>query len=437
MPSKSEEELKFDVIVVGAGPAGTTAAYVLAKAGINVVIFERGKYPGSKNVMGGILYRKPTEDIIPGFWKEAPLERNIIEQKIWIISKDSAVNVGYRSASFDKEPYNCFTVMRAHFDKWFADKAVEQGALLINETVVESLIKENGKVIGVKTGREEGDVYADVVIIADGVNSLLAKEAGFHPEIPPEKVALAVKDTIFLPKEKIEERFNITHNQGVSIELIGQITQGMAGGGFIYTNKESISVGLACLCSDFMKTGITPYDLINQMESHPVIKPLIEGGEIKEYSAHLIPEGGYDAIPSLYGDGYLIAGDAAMLVNPVHREGSNYATTSGMSAANTVIRAKERNDFSAKGLSHYKTLLEESFIMKDLKKYRRVSRFSVENSHMFSLYPEFINQAAHEMITVDGIPKKEKQKKIWKMFKSKRSLTNLIKDAFNIWRSFK
>lgn len=108
-----------------------------------------------------------------------------------------------------------------------------------------------------------------------------------------------------------------------------------------------------------------------------------------------------------------------------------------MLAANTVIKAKERNDFSAGELSHYKTLLNNSFIMKDLKKYRRVSRFSIENSHIFSFYPEFINQAAHEMITVDGIPKKEKQKKIFKRLKHKRPLTHLIKDAFNMWRSFK
>ena len=87
---------KFDVIVVGAGPAGTSCAYVCAKNGLNVLLIERGEYPGSKNVMGGVLYRKQMEELIPEFWKEAPLERPVIEQRFWMMDKESAVQFGYK-----------------------------------------------------------------------------------------------------------------------------------------------------------------------------------------------------------------------------------------------------------------------------------------------------------------------------------------------------
>lgn len=146
---------KFDVIVVGAGPAGISCSYELAKAGVNVLLIERGEYPGSKNVMGGVLYRKMMEDVIPEFWKEAPLERPIVEQRFMMMDKESAVTVGYKGMEWGQEPYNNFTVLRAKFDQWFAGKAVEQGALLVNETVVLECIVEDGKVVGVRTDRPD------------------------------------------------------------------------------------------------------------------------------------------------------------------------------------------------------------------------------------------------------------------------------------------
>lgn len=187
---------KFDCIVVGAGPAGISCAYDLAKGGASVLLLERGEYPGSKNVMGGVLYRKMMEDIIPEFYKEAPLERPVVEQRFMMLDKESAVTFGYKGMEWGKEPYNNFTVLRAKFDQWFAGKAVEQGALLVNETVVLECIVENGRVVGVRTDRPDGEVYADVVVLADGVNSLLAKSLGFHKEYKPNEVALATMERL-------------------------------------------------------------------------------------------------------------------------------------------------------------------------------------------------------------------------------------------------
>ncbi len=428
---------KYDVIIVGAGPAGVSAAITCAKAGLNVIMLERGEHPGSKNVMGGILYRHPTEQIIPEFYKEAPLERHITEERVWLLSKDSAVTMGYKSKRFDEEPHNCFSVFRSKFDKWFAQKAVDMGVTLICETLVEDVIMKNGKVVGIRTNRDYGDLYANVIVAADGANSLIAARAGLHPEVRSNTLALAVKEVYSLDREKIEDRFNIDSEGGVTIELLGDATQGLMGTAFIYTNKDSLSIGVGAFISQLMKQKISVYDLIESVKTHPMIKPLLKGGETKEYLAHLIPEGGYRAIPKYCIDGLLLVGDAAMLVNSLHREGSNLAMTSGRFAGEAIIQAHSDGDFTAKGLSTYKELMEHSFIVQDLKKYKNTEKFFEEHMQFFTLYPQIADDAAYEFFKVDGIPKKEKQKIIWKQITNKIPSWRLLLDIYNGWRVVK
>lgn len=427
-------EEKFDAVVVGAGPSGLAAGYTMAKEGMKVIIFERGDYPGSKNVMGGVLYRQPTEELIPEFWEEAPLERQIVQQDVWILDDDSVVTMGYQDQKFAKEPCNNFTVLRAKFDQWFAQKAEEAGALLITETVVEDLIYEEDKVVGVQTGREEGKVRADVVILAEGVNSLIGEKAGLHPKIPPEHLAVAVKEVISLPKETIEARFNLTGQEGKTIELIGKATEGMMGTAFLYTNKESLSIGVGTILSDMVDSKMNPNDLLEELKSHPAVQKLIAGGETKEYLAHLIPEGGYHGMPELYCDGLMVVGDAAMLVNGYHREGANLAMISGKFAGETAVAAQETGDFSATKLSLYEKKLNNSFVMKDMYKYKDASSFFATNPHFLSIYPKLANETLHEIMVVDGKSKKEKQKKIMQKVKDKRSYLGIAKDLFNLWR---
>ncbi len=428
---------KFDVIVVGGGPSGNAAAYTLAKAGMQVLQLERGETPGSKNVQGAILYSDALERIIPDFRDDAPLERHIIEQRMWVLDDESFVGSHYRSDRFNRPPYNRYTIIRAQFDKWFSERVQRAGALLICETTVQDLLLDNGRVIGVQTDRTGGTVYADVVILADGVNSALARKAGFRPELKPAEVALAVKEIHFLPQETVESRFNVSGDAGVVIEMMGKITRGMAGTGFLYTNKESITVGVGCLLSDFKKQKISPYDLLDQMKSHPAISPLLAGGEMKEYCAHLIPEGGYKAIPQLSGDGWMVVGDAAMLVNSVHREGSNLAMTSGRLAAETVIElAQEGKPYSAENLLRYRSKLDESFVMKDLKKYRNMPEVLHGNPHFFTDYPEMLSDAAHTLLHVDGSDKKSKERQVRKELRSRRSILGMMGDAYKIWRAF-
>ncbi|MCF8565654.1 FAD-dependent oxidoreductase [Alicyclobacillus tolerans] len=403
-------EERFDAVVVGAGPAGSAAAYTMAKGGLKVALIERGEFPGAKNLFGGVVYRKQFEDLIPEFWKEAPLERTIVEQRLWVLAEDSAVTFGHRNNRY-KEPPNCWTGLRVKFDQWFASQAEKAGALPIYETVVTELLREGEKVVGVRTDREDGDLYADIVIVADGVNSLLGKALGVHREWKPDEVSLAVKEVIALPRQTIQDRFNLEDGEGCTIELIGQ-TCGMAGLGFMYTNQDTLSFGVGVMVSDLKKQRVKPYQVLDGLKKHPMIQRLIQGGEVKEYSGHLIPEGGFDSIPPLSGDGWMICGDAAQMVNAVHREGTNLAVSSGRLAGETALKAHARGDFSVATLGGYNAAVRESFIYKDLKKYRGVhGLLGMDDSDMlFGKLPDALNEAAYQMLLVDGVTKKDKQK---------------------------
>ncbi|ALC91183.1 nitrogen fixation protein FixC [Bacillus sp. FJAT-18017] len=428
---------KFDVIVVGAGPAGTACALVCAKNGLNVLLIERGEYPGAKNVMGGVLYRKQTEELIPDFWKEAPLERPVVEQRFWMMDKESVVSFGYKGLEWAQEPYNNFTVLRAQFDQWFAQKAVEQGALLINETVVTECIVENGKVVGVRTDRPDGDVYADVVVLADGVNSLLGKQLGFHKEFRPDEVALTVMEVINLPKEKINDRFNLEGNHGCTIEIFGDSTKGNLGTAFLYTNKDSLNIGVGTTLSSMIKAKLKPYDLLDYLKTHPMVKPMLEGGESAEYLAHLIPEGGFRSVPKVVGNGVVVVGDAAQLVNAIHREGSNMAMYSGKLAAEAIIQAKARGNYSQASLNSYRDALYGSFIMKDLEKYKDAAHTFEKYPQYFKEYVPMMNQAMSKFFTVDGTPKRDKQKEIVKSITSERGTFKVLQDVYRAWKAVK
>ena len=431
---------RFDAIVVGAGMAGNAAALTLARRGLKVLQFERGEYSGSKNVQGAILYADMLEKLIPDFREDAPLERHLVEQRFWMLDDRSHVGLHYRSDEFNEDRPNRYTIIRAQFDKWFSKKVQEAGGLVVCETTVTALVKDiRGRVIGVRTDRRGGEVHADVVVLAEGVSGLLGARADLRTTPKPENVALAVKEMHFLPRESIEARFNLKGDEGTVIEAAGTISRGMAGMGFIYANKESVSLGIGCLVSDFQKTGETPYGLLERFKRHPSIAPLIQGSEVKEYSAHLIPEGGYKAIPQLYGDGWVVVGDAAQLNNAIHREGSNLAMASGMLAGEAIFQVKSRRDpMTADNLALYKTMIDKSFVMKDLKKYKDMpALLHTQSQNFFLTYPQLVSKAMQNFVRVDGTPKVDKEKITLKSFVTARSWSGLLGDAFRFARAWR
>ena len=421
-----------DVIVVGGGPAGIASAITIARAGLKVILFERGKFSGSKNVFGGAIYTQPTKEIFPDFETSAPLERKNVIHKYAILGEEDSTVVAY---SNKKPEFSSYSVVRGKFDRWMAEEAKKAGVIIVEETVVKELLVEDDYVVGVKTELE--DVGAKIVILADGVNSLLAKQIGLRENIEPKDVALSVKEVLKLDKEKINDRFNLEDGQGCVYQIFGGSMLGKLGLGFLYTNENSVSIGLGITMNELVEHGITPYSLLEDLKKHPTIAPLIKGGELIEYSAHLIPEGGYKKIPQLYANGVMIVGDAGMLVDNLHWEGTNLAMISGKLAGETAILSIQKEDYSEEVLIRYQEKLQDSFVLKDLKAYRNLMNAAHDRSKSyFDYYFRKINEFFEMFVSVDSIPKRQKYWNFFKNFFIQRNILEVFKDIWGFMRIF-
>jgi len=392
-----------DVIVVGAGPAGAAAATVLARKGYSVVLLERGLFPGSKNMFGGVIYPRILDQLHPEWWTEAPIQRWVTRRSTMVLTETQALTVDFRSANWGDPPYNGATAYRPDWDSWLANKAATEGAQLVCSTTATGLLRNSrNEIIGVTTDRPDGDLRAKIVIACDGVNSFLAKEAGLYGEVDPADFTLGVKETIALPKEVIDERFAVRGRDGVDIEILGG-TSGVNGGGFIYTNLETVSVGAVLKLPKLAAQQQRPEEIIANLKAHPAIAPLLEGGEVTEYSAHLLPEGGYSMMPKMTGDRILVAGDAAAmcLAAGIWLEGVNFAMASGMFAGETAAEALASGDTSESGLAGYERRLNDSFVLRDHRKLRRAPSI-VLSDRIQHQYPEMIANTVERMFRVDN-----------------------------------
>jgi electron transfer flavoprotein-quinone oxidoreductase len=394
---------RFDVVVVGAGPAGSMAAWALARAGLNVGVLERGDVPGAKTMFGGVLYTALLHRFFPDFRGEGCVERAVVEKRFSMLAERDEISLGFRLLGFDPPLYNhSFTALRSRFDPWLAAKAEGVGATIITATVVDDLMLENGRVAGVKARREGGDLRANVVVAADGANSLLAQSAGLRGELPASTV-LGVKEVCSLPRGVIEDRFALEDGEGAAFEYVGgEAAGGAMGGAFIYTNVDTLSVGLACPMHSLEKLGTKPRDLLERFKSHPAVRRWIRGTTSEELSAALIPELPLHDLPRVVTDGMLVIGAAAGLVNsnPLFHEGMNLAMASGLLAAETILEAHQKGDFSAAVLRRYAERLVKSFVWKDMVRSERLARFAESHPGLFSTYPDTLAAMARELFTI-------------------------------------
>jgi electron transfer flavoprotein-quinone oxidoreductase len=430
---------RFDVVIVGAGPAGATAALVDARAGLSVCLLERGPFPGSKNMYGGVIYGRILDQVLPGWFDEAPVQRWITRRSTMVTTDDQALTIDFRNGAWSRAPYNGATAFRADFDGWLAGKAEEAGATLVCATTATGLLRGgDGRVVGVRTDRPDGDIEARVVIAADGVNSFLAKEAGLYPHFSAEHITLGAKEVLHLGRDEIDRRFGLRDLEGLDIEMLG-CTQGIAGGGFLYTNLESIAVGVVLSVTGLARSGLRPEQVIAGMKQHPAIAPYVEGGELVEYSAHLIPEGGYRVMAELAGDGLLVTGDAAglCLAAGLWLEGVNFAIGSGLAAAQTAVEALAAGDTSAAGLAGYRRRLERSFVLQDHRKLRRAPDLLLSD-RVQRLYPQLTCDVAEGIFTVENPSRKRGLARVAldAVRRSPVRVRDLARDSLTMLRSY-
>jgi electron transfer flavoprotein-quinone oxidoreductase len=433
--------LSFDVVVVGGGPAGMAAAITMVRGGLKVILVERGRFAGAKNFFGGVMYTHALADILPDYWeRKPPFERPVTEQGFWMLSPDSVVRIMHKSEEYHKEPADSYTALRARMDPWLAQQAVDLGILVVTKTNVTACLKdEKGRVIGVSTDRPEGDIYAPVVVIAEGVNNLLTQKLGLiSHDLPPQYVALSVKQYIGIPTKDLQARFNLSGpDEGAAIDIFGDATLGLPGLAYLYTDKAGVSIGIGLLLSEFVTRNIKPYEVLARFKQHPVIKPYLEGGEPLEYGAHLIPETGYDGMPKLMADGVMVVGDAAGMVDALHREGTNLAMVAGKLAGETAIEAHKQSDFSGQFLGNYRRRLEETFVLKDLKQYRYMTIFLESTPHFMDTYVNLLNEAALRYFTAHGIAKRDMERDILRLLTKKRSLIGVGQDMLKLLRGMR
>jgi electron transfer flavoprotein-quinone oxidoreductase len=397
---------KLDAVIVGGGLAGLAAAYRLAEAGKQVLLLERGDAPGSKNVTGGRIYVEPLRALLPSIVDEAPFERHVVKEMITVLDEESSVQLEYTQDAWRKEPYMSYTVLRARFDQWLSEKVAGKGGFVIPNRRVDDLLWEDGRVAGVRAGGEE--IGAHIVIAADGALSLLAEKAGLRDPLKPANYALAIKEVHKLGEKCIEERFGLDTDEGAASLFVGAVTKGMFGGGFLYTNRDTLSLGIVVSIDALMRKRpqIEAYRLMDDFKERPDVARWMRGSELKEYAAHIISEAGINGISRLYTAGMLVAGDAAgfALNMGITVRGMEFALASGVIAADVAVEALNKGDVSKEFLAEYEKRLRAVFVLRDMETFRH-SKKVLENPRLFTVYPKFLSSLFKVLFTVSGTPR--------------------------------
>jgi electron transfer flavoprotein-quinone oxidoreductase len=373
-------------------------------------MLEKAKIPGERNMTGGVLYGDfPGEysfiNLVPEFESSAPLERRILshevillgptdyekgESRFFKLSETSiAAKIGLFNLSFGTS--HDYSVLRRNFDRWFANLAVQAGAMLSTETTAEGLLKDGNSIVGVRTTKEE--LRARLVIDSSGVTSGLVQEAGLRERLSPKQLYHGIKRVYKLDASTIEKRFKVAPGNGRSIFFLGEFMQGVGGGAFVYTNQETLSVGLVVSMDSLLQTTTEHFDRVGKLidvqdefEAQPMVAELLDGAEPLEYAAHNIPKGFKSILKTPYADGFLVAGDALGSFVKIGSmiDGMRRAIASGMMAARAYLDASSSGSFRAGDLSGYRDLLTP--IYKDVNRSGRDS-FVFESSFTYHTLP--------------------------------------------------
>ncbi|MBR5951230.1 MAG: FAD-dependent oxidoreductase, partial [Actinomycetaceae bacterium] len=307
------------------------------------------------------------------------------------------------------EPVNAVSVLRSKLDPWLAEQCEEAGVTIMSGVRVDELVRSEvnpEQIIGIRAGEDE--LTARIVVVADGVNSFLSRKAGLSRPPALKEQALGVKSVIQLDEATIRERFGIGQDtrEGVAYAIVGQATAGLAGGGFLYTNRDSISIGVVIRLDELEDTHLSSSDIHDAFLAHPAIAPLIEGGKLLEYGAHLVNEGGIAMMDGLVAPGFLSIGDAAgFTVNTgLTIRGMDFAAGSAIAAAKAAHRALEAENYSRATLNAYLDELDTSWVGKDMVTYGNAPQF-FDNDVLYSQMGTLVSDIFYKAYSHDGTPR--------------------------------
>jgi electron transfer flavoprotein-quinone oxidoreductase len=378
----------YEAVVVGAGPGGAAAAAALADRGVETLVLERGVDAGSKNVSGGLIYAEESapytiDALFDGFREEAA-ERPVSEYYIHNLAGEKVKTFDLTDIHHHDTEW-CDAVLRRHMDSWLAErvheKTRETGGGLLTEVRVNGLLRDGGEIVGVTCDGLD-PITADVIIAADGVNSELARDAGLMDWEEPDEWFQGVKAVVDMDPEVVNDRFDVAADDGVAHLFSGDLFDGVRGGGFLYTNEDSLSIGTVFHLDSLADERAEPHELLDALLTHPLLDQWFQGAyHEREYAAKLVPDSKKAAHPSPHRGRLLLVGDAAgqMQAQGPIIKGMNHAVSAGGLAAEAVAEARGRGNPGSAG-ALYERKLDEEGVMAKLRPTRyRTTRVLSEN----------------------------------------------------------
>jgi electron transfer flavoprotein-quinone oxidoreductase len=372
---EGEEYEHYEAVVVGSGPGGAAAAATLASYGVETLVLERGVDAGSKNVSGGLIYAEESapytiDGIFDGFRDQAA-ERPITKYYIHNVA-GSRVKTFDLTGLHEADTEWSDSVLRRKMDSWLAERVHERtsevGGGLLTEVRVNGLLEENGEIVGV-TCDELDPIRADLIVAADGVNSELARQAGLMDWDEPEEWFQGVKAVVDMPSEVVNDRFDIDDDEGVAHLFSGDLFDEARGGGFLYTNRDSLSLGTVFHLDSIVEGELESHQLLDALLTHPLLGQWL-GDEYheREYSAKLVPDSKKVALREPYRDNLVLVGDAAgqMQAQGPIIKGMNHAVTAGALAAEAFAESRARGSVDDAGKLYARKLKDEG-VMKKLR----------------------------------------------------------------------
>ncbi|MGH1468975.1 MAG: 4Fe-4S dicluster domain-containing protein [Bdellovibrionales bacterium] len=383
-PTLSEETVPMDVLFVGAGPAGLAGAIKLAQLvkddpdlqDIEIGVLEKSESLGGHTLSGAVINPAPLKELFPEVdEKDLPFKNKVDGEAVYMLTKNGKIRIPTPPTM---QNHGNYSASLCEVVRWMGEKAEDLGINVFTSFPADSLLVQDGKVIGTRTtptglnrdgspgpSHMEGtDVTAEVTVLTEGTRGPLAQSylKWANLETAPQIFALGVKEVW-----KIKKPLNkVIHTLGWPLK------KSTFGGSWLYPmGDDMVSIGLVAGL-DYKESDLDVHYELQQLKKHPLFKDLLEGGELLQWGAKTIPEGGYHSFPkSFSGNGVLLAGDCVGMVNVPALKGVHYAMTSGIKSAETIFESLKQKEFD-KSLKKYDEKLKASVIYKDLYKVRNM-----------------------------------------------------------------